>query len=607
MMKLLSAVAKDSAAVVNQSRAAEGDDETVNKSFSCMIESPQSASPDDVEDRSSAECARDERKNKDIESREVIINYGDDSGFTANEILESIEIESTSKKVTDAFTISRETYGNIQVIVDTSEKIGIMLMDKDICSVTSSLISRDVQINIASGEAVCDNSLEMPTKRQNASLDNIESGVVPSNKAGEIKQSEFPDLHSREALVAQHSITETSGEIVNMCSSYVKVSNPISSTDMDWSTIERVENGEENKDIAISCERYDDITMNEKREIMLYNHGVSSGLMVSEMIGSIQVELTSEEEIDAFIVSKEANEDIKAIVESDEENETMLMLENACSVMSSWKLHNVQILTSVEEIDVCLISISTHSDDKWKRHYAAGAQVKTNHGEKNQGMTCGEIMSDSKLTKQPSIFSGIKESCDDPCAIHPGVYRFEIKVHIKEEGKESFFRNSRLSPLLRRSTRRALALIKDTSPLSNPLSIPVVKDLNSDHNQLNENGDGVENSANEKEVMTKSETDLAEDCTNMEKDTNQVKIGHYKNSANAKEDVKESKSGRVPSSILRKSILKKKKESKELWHDEKSVYSTFSTDTYNSFQSLVRDVEKEVLLCFVKVGRFLGL
>jgi hypothetical protein len=204
-------------------------------------------------------------------------------------------------------------------------------------------------------------------------------------------------------------------------------------------------------------------------------------------------------------------------------------------------------------------------------------------------MASGEIKSDAQLRspkRVPKIFTGIKQSCGIPCETPPGVYRFEIKVHIKEEGKERFVPHSRPSPLPRRTTRRALALVEDTSPLSNPLSTAA-------------KADPVKH--------VRSKTGRTENFTHVAKDIKESKIGHVEKSANVRQDVKESNSGRVPSSILRKSTLKKRKERQEHLYDEKSVYSTFSTDTYDSFQSLVREVEKEALLCFVKVGRYLGL
>jgi predicted transport protein len=394
-------------------------------------------------------------------------------------------------------------------------------------------------------------------------------------------------------------------EIVDICSSCKKEPNPISS---DRSAAAGVDDGGENRDNAVSYESYGDIKVNETREMMFSNHDDGVDFMVSKTLDIIQVELTSEEVIDAFIVSKETIENIKAMVESDEDKETITVHEDVCSVTSSWTLHNVQIdLTSVEGIDVCLTSISTHYDDKYK-------EEKNNHGDENLRMASGEIKSDAQLRspkRVPKIFTGIKQSCGIPCETHPGVYRFEIKVHIKEEGKERFVPHSRPSPLPRRTTRRALALVEDTSPLSNPLSTAAkadpVKHVSSDNNQFNEKGDDVDNSKNVADDISESKTGRTENFTHVAKDIKESKIGHVEKSANVRQDVKESNSGRVPSSILRKSTLKKRKERQEHLYDEKSVYSTFSTDTYDSFQSLVREVEKEALLCFVKVGRYLGL
>jgi hypothetical protein len=140
-------------------------------------------------------------------------------------------------------------------------------------------------------------------------------------------------------------------------------------------------------------------------------------------------------------------------------------------------------------------------------------------------------------------------------------------------------------------------LVEDTSPLSNPLSTAAkadpVKHVSSDNNQFNEKGDDVDNSKNVADDISESKTGRTENFTHVAKDIKESKIGHVEKSANVRQDVKESNSGRVPSSILRKSTLKKRKERQEHLYDEKSVYSTFSTDTYDSFQSLVREVEKE--------------
>jgi len=659
---MVSVLAEDSAAVVNQSRATEGTREILDKSSSCMREPPQLSSTE-KEDRSNAVGTDDEGKSKDIENREAIINHGEDCNFTASEMPENVQGAAASEEVLDAFIINSESQGNFQTINNADEKNDTLLLheDIDIRSAASSFILHDVEIAvnsadeidvsltskaphiddkwkrpndadkeakhnhgdnvlqtiqvklnsedyvvyITSGQGVNDDKLEILTKGQKTLFDNTETCVVPGHRADDIKQNEFPGPHSKAALVSQHCATEATTEIVEMRSSCKKELNPISS---DRSAAERVDDGGENRDNAVSYESYGDIKLNENREIMLYSHDDGVECMVSEMLDNIQVELTSEEVVDAFIVSKETIDNIKEMVASDEEKETITMHEDVCSVTSSWTLHNVQIdLTSVEGIDVCLTSISTHCDDKWK-------EEENSHGNQNVRMASVEIISDAQLRspkRVPKIFTGIKQNCGIPCETHAGVYRFEIKVHIKEEGKERFVPHSRPSPLPRRTTRRALALIEDTLPLSNPLSTAAeadpVKHLNSDNNQFNETGDDVDNSKNVADNISGSKTGHTENFTTVAKDIKESKIGHVENSANVREDIKESKIGRVPSSILRKSTLKKRKERQDHLYDEKSVYSTFSTDTYDSFQSLVREVEKEALLCFVKVGRYLGL
>lgn len=334
---------------------------------------------------------------------------------------------------------------------------------------------------------------------------------------------------------------------------------------------------------------------------VLPSQGEGTGVPGSEMLRNIQVEVTGEEVIDAFIKNSETLDNVEFEDPSGDEREMRPNQRGDGGVTGIETLGSTQIkVTGEEELDLFITTSETLDDARLKGPCNKERGTKLNTGRRSRlsgrpQRSIALIVDTTVLNNPIAVIDEAKDSNENHNQSNVKDNEIENTANVTKPGnkeRETKLNTSRPSHLSRR-TRRSIALIADTTAPNNPIGSSAVIDQAKDSNENHSQSNGKDN--------------------------------EIENTANVTNKLNESKSGSDLCSILKKSKVKERKEIEVNFNDEKSVYSTFSTfstfsafsgfsnltlystDTYDSFQSLVQGIEKEALLCFIKLGRYFGL